>query len=283
MIQIGYTLAKRDADNETVIPFAKYFAKERSGVQNRIAEIEDVSNKVQWIEDNGYFFIPVYVPSKDDPDLVGVPQTYYETLLYACNAAAVFGPWTEVERSEAISILDTIAEKVNKIQTKDGLATQQLRKLGYIWSDSMRDWYPPNTISAPPVSHPFTEEHIRFCPECGTIGPLDGRPCCPDSGSARHVPKKFAEKCKSTWDYYMVLSKEEQDKKKSNTAVTGDERDRKEFAELQTYLKQHHGNARGPYPHGLAAWALNALKRNERVMTALSTIVNVLTGGENGR
>ncbi|WP_010089542.1 hypothetical protein [Burkholderia ubonensis] len=46
-----------------------------------------------------------------------------------------------------------------------------------------------------------TEEMIRFCPECGRLGdiPAGYEACCPDSSSARIVPKRFAELCAETF------------------------------------------------------------------------------------
>ncbi|KVN29463.1 hypothetical protein WJ63_09020 [Burkholderia pyrrocinia] len=47
----------------------------------------------------------------------------------------------------------------------------------------------------------LTEEMIRFCPECGRLGdiPAGYEACCPDSSSARIVPKRFAELCAETF------------------------------------------------------------------------------------
>ncbi|KWI27913.1 hypothetical protein WM04_22840 [Burkholderia ubonensis] len=47
----------------------------------------------------------------------------------------------------------------------------------------------------------LTEEMIRFCPECGCLGdiPAGYEACCPDSSSARIVPKRFAELCAETF------------------------------------------------------------------------------------
>ncbi|KVC58932.1 hypothetical protein WT10_10490 [Burkholderia stagnalis] len=46
-----------------------------------------------------------------------------------------------------------------------------------------------------------TEEMIRFCPECGCLGDIAAgyEACCPDSSSARIVPKRFAELCAETF------------------------------------------------------------------------------------
>ncbi|KVT77918.1 hypothetical protein WK58_09690 [Burkholderia ubonensis] len=47
----------------------------------------------------------------------------------------------------------------------------------------------------------LTEEMIRFCPECGCLGDIAAgyEACCPDSSSARIVPKRFAELCAETF------------------------------------------------------------------------------------
>ncbi|KVO49998.1 hypothetical protein [Burkholderia stagnalis] len=51
-----------------------------------------------------------------------------------------------------------------------------------------------------PAAEP-TEEMIRFCPECGCLGDIAAgyEACCPDSSSARIVPKRFAELCAETF------------------------------------------------------------------------------------
>jgi len=127
---------------------------------------------------------------------------------------------------------------------------------------------------------PPPEELIRFCPECGSIGEIDKKyhKCCPDGNSARMVPKKFAEKMKSVWDYHMDALKKEQDAHHLPNPVRSEthESDIKEFSELQGYLREHYGNVRPAYPCGLAAWALHALKKDARILTALREITTAL-------
>lgn len=136
-----------------------------------------------------------------------------------------------------------------------------------------------------PISN---EAYVRYCPECGSIS-LGGikldRPCCPDSGAARMVPKKFAEKCKSSFDdaikyhtEYQELKKEstnfpgqmaaaylldngfsyDYDLKRWNAPESGNAKDMAEFAALQTWLKQKALSCKVP-GGGLAAWALATL------------------------
>jgi hypothetical protein len=50
----------------------------------------------------------------------------------------------------------------------------------------------------PPAAEPKGMEPMaRFCPGCGSVGPVDAkyRDCCPDGSKARMVPAKFAEDC----------------------------------------------------------------------------------------
>jgi hypothetical protein len=46
-----------------------------------------------------------------------------------------------------------------------------------------------------------TEEMVRFCPHCASIGEIgkEYRDCCPDGSAARHIPRKVAEVCRDTF------------------------------------------------------------------------------------
>lgn len=45
------------------------------------------------------------------------------------------------------------------------------------------------------------ETMVRYCPGCGSIGPVDGqyRDCCPDGSEARMIPQALAKKCRDTF------------------------------------------------------------------------------------
>lgn len=54
-------------------------------------------------------------------------------------------------------------------------------------------------LASPAPQQPVSAEAMaRFCPGCGSVGPVDAkyRDCCPDGSDARMVPLKFAEKCR---------------------------------------------------------------------------------------
>ncbi|MGB3290989.1 MAG: hypothetical protein WBA83_17080 [Burkholderiaceae bacterium] len=45
------------------------------------------------------------------------------------------------------------------------------------------------------------EPLVRYCPGCGSIGPVEDkyRDCCPDGNQARMIPQTLAEKCRDTF------------------------------------------------------------------------------------
>ncbi|WP_423457996.1 hypothetical protein [Ottowia sp. VDI28] len=45
------------------------------------------------------------------------------------------------------------------------------------------------------------EPLVRYCPGCGSVGPVDSkyRDCCPDGNEARMIPQALAEKCRDTF------------------------------------------------------------------------------------
>ena len=45
------------------------------------------------------------------------------------------------------------------------------------------------------------EPLVRYCPGCGSVGPVDGkyRDCCPDGGRARMIPEPLANQCRDTF------------------------------------------------------------------------------------
>ncbi len=45
------------------------------------------------------------------------------------------------------------------------------------------------------------EALVRYCPGCGSVGPIEGeyRDCCPDGNEARMIPAALAEKCRDTF------------------------------------------------------------------------------------
>ncbi len=45
------------------------------------------------------------------------------------------------------------------------------------------------------------EPLVRYCPGCGSIGPVEAkyRDCCPDGNEARLIPQALAEKCRDTF------------------------------------------------------------------------------------
>lgn len=51
--------------------------------------------------------------------------------------------------------------------------------------------------TAPTCSEPM----VRYCPGCGSIGPIPKayRDCCPDGAEARLIPQAMAEKCRDTF------------------------------------------------------------------------------------
>jgi len=66
---------------------------------------------------------------------------------------------------------------------------------GYL-KDMAANW---NRRAAQPAAP--TEELVRYCPGCGSVGPVGAeyRDCCPDGSEARHIPKALAEKCHETF------------------------------------------------------------------------------------
>lgn len=63
-----------------------------------------------------------------------------------------------------------------------------------------------NTIPAAPAApQPAAQQReslIRYCPGCGSIGPVDyskHRDCCPDGNEARMIPQALAQKCHDTF------------------------------------------------------------------------------------
>ncbi len=59
----------------------------------------------------------------------------------------------------------------------------------------------PLTLRAPTEIEASAEPLVRYCPGCGSVGPVgDGyRDCCPDGGEARTIPAPLAEKCRDTF------------------------------------------------------------------------------------
>lgn len=47
----------------------------------------------------------------------------------------------------------------------------------------------------------MVEPLVRYCPGCGSIGPVDNKylDCCPDGSDARMIPQALAEKCQHTF------------------------------------------------------------------------------------
>ena len=51
------------------------------------------------------------------------------------------------------------------------------------------------------------EQLVRYCPGCGSIGPVEAkyRDCCPDGNEARQIPLALAEKCRATFKMAIEL------------------------------------------------------------------------------
>ena len=58
---------------------------------------------------------------------------------------------------------------------------------------------PRPAAPAPQPAQP--ETLVRYCPDCGSIGPVpaSARDCCPDGQRARMVPENFAKSCRETF------------------------------------------------------------------------------------
>lgn len=56
------------------------------------------------------------------------------------------------------------------------------------------------------ISYPVLEPLVRYCPDCGSIGPVPAtaRDCCPDGQHARMVPENFAKSCRETFMRYIA-------------------------------------------------------------------------------
>ncbi|MBU4609189.1 hypothetical protein IMZ29_01040 [Achromobacter sp. GG226] len=56
-------------------------------------------------------------------------------------------------------------------------------------------------LAAQPSGQAQTEPLARYCPGCGSVGPVEAkyRDCCPDGNEARMIPKTLAEKCRDTF------------------------------------------------------------------------------------
>lgn len=60
--------------------------------------------------------------------------------------------------------------------------------------------------SAPVGEVKPVEPMTRFCPNCGSVGPVDytkHRDCCPDGAHARLIPEKLAQQCRDL--FYLAL------------------------------------------------------------------------------
>lgn len=55
--------------------------------------------------------------------------------------------------------------------------------------------------AAAPAESGCAEPLVRYCPGCGSVGPVEAkyRDCCPDGTQARNIPKAMAEKCHDTF------------------------------------------------------------------------------------
>ena len=86
----------------------------------------------------------------------------------------------------------------------DLAALQWAEKYGIQWAlhtpDAIREVIADAQRLA--VAHAHGERLARYCPGCGSVGPVerDYHDCCPDGGEAHMVPAALAEKCRETFN-----------------------------------------------------------------------------------
>lgn len=86
----------------------------------------------------------------------------------------------------------------------DLAALQWAEKYGIQWAlhtpDAIREVIADAQRLA--VAQTHGERLARYCPGCGSVGPVEGdyHDCCPDGDEARMVPAALAEKCRETFN-----------------------------------------------------------------------------------
>jgi hypothetical protein len=65
---------------------------------------------------------------------------------------------------------------------------------------AMRAAAPTTQAASQPVAQQG-EPLVRYCPGCGSVGPVESkwRDCCPDGGEARLIPQALAQRCHDTF------------------------------------------------------------------------------------
>lgn len=88
---------------------------------------------------------------------------------------------------QVIASLTTAPEEPGFVRLPRTAAEAEcMAKLGMMWLEANA----PEKLAA---KEPLT----RFCPGCGSLGPVDAkyRDCCPDGGRARMIPESLAQRC----------------------------------------------------------------------------------------
>lgn len=79
-------------------------------------------------------------------------------------------------------------------------------------------------LAAAPTAQPQVDEPMtRFCPGCGSVGPVPNtyRDCCPDGGRARIIPESLAVRCRDLFQAALVaaMSQQQEDANALRTKV----------------------------------------------------------------
>ena len=79
---------------------------------------------------------------------------------------------------------------------------QQLAAIGAGGVEPLRKRECLHQIAEPAPVVAQTEELVRYCPGCGSVGTVEGkyRDCCPDGNEARMIPQTLAKKCHDTFN-----------------------------------------------------------------------------------
>lgn len=98
------------------------------------------------------------------------------------------------------------AQAAQFIQAAIDQAPEPLRRLGEYLSRVLDEdqWASAERMllgACNAASKASAEELVRYCPGCGSVGPVEGeyRDCCPDGDEARMIPIALAKKCRDTF------------------------------------------------------------------------------------